>query len=410
MDDTQCTGWQKRILLFLTSQCITLFGSTLVQMALIWYATMQTSSGVWVAAFTVGSYLPQFLISFIGGVWADRYHRKKLIIGADMLIAFATFIMVLAIPHISSESALLGGLLVMSVVRSFGAGIQTPAVNAVIPQLVPAQQLMRYNGINAAMQSVVNFAAPAAAGAVFAVSTLRTTLMIDIVTAILGTGMLSCLALPKQDAFSYRTPLLKEDSIFSDIKTGVRYAFSDRLIGKLLIIYGLFTFFCVPAGYLAGLLVRRVFGDTYWYLTAVEVVGFAGMMAGGVAMSIWGGLRSRGKTLAAGLLAFGSFAIGMGFSKNFILYLGLMAFYGVALTVVQTAITTMLQEKTDTSMQGRVFGLLGTMYAGFLPIGMAVFGPLADIVPLQWIMIGSGIALILIAVITYSHRVLKGVN
>ena len=404
MDDTQRTGWQKRILLFLTSQCITLFGSTLVQMAIVWYATMQTASGVWVAAFTVGSYLPQFLISFIGGVWADRYHRKKLIIGADMLIAFATFIMVLAIPHISSEPALLGGLLVMSVVRSFGAGIQTPAVNAVIPQLVPAQQLMRYNGINATMQSVVNFAAPAAAGAVFAVSTLRTTLMIDIVTAVLGTGLLSCVVLPKQDTS------FEKSGVFSDMKIGVRYAFSDRGIGKLLIIYGLFTFFCVPAGYLAGLLVRRVFGDTYWYLTAVEVVGFAGMMAGGVAMSTWGGFRSREKTLAAGLLAFGSFAIGMGFSKNFILYLGLMAFYGVALTMVQTAITTMLQERTDTSMQGRVFGLLGTMYAGFLPLGMAVFGPLADIVPLQWIMIGSGIALILIAVITYFHQVLKGVN
>ena len=404
MDDTQRTGWQKRILLFLTSQCITLFGSTLVQMAIVWYATMQTASGVWVAAFTVGSYLPQFLISFIGGVWADRYHRKKLIIGADMLIAFATFIMVLAIPHISSEPALLGGLLVMSVVRSFGAGIQTPAVNAVIPQLVPAQQLMRYNGINATMQSVVNFAAPAAAGAVFAVSTLRTTLMIDIVTAVLGTGLLSCLVLPKQDTS------FEKSGVLSDMKIGVRYAFSDRGIGKLLIIYGLFTFFCVPAGYLAGLLVRRVFGDTYWYLTAVEVVGFAGMMAGGVAMSTWGGFRSRGKTLAAGLLAFGSFAIGMGFSKNFILYLGLMAFYGVALTMVQTAITTMLQERTDTSMQGRVFGLLGTMYAGFLPLGMTVFGPLADILPLQWIMIGSGIALILIAVITYFHQVLKGVN
>lgn len=404
MDDTQRIGWQKRILLFLTSQCITLFGSTLVQMAIVWYATMQTASGVWVAAFTVGSYLPQFLISFIGGVWADRYHRKKLIIGADMLIAFATFIMVLAIPHISSEPALLGGLLVMSVVRSFGAGIQTPAVNAVIPQLVPAQQLMRYNGINATMQSVVNFAAPAAAGAVFAVSTLRTTLMIDIVTAIMGTGLLSCLVLPKQDTS------FEKSGVLSDMKIGVRYAFSDRGIGKLLIIYGLFTFFCVPAGYLAGLLVRRVFGDTYWYLTAVEVVGFAGMMAGGVAMSTWGGFRSRGKTLAAGLLAFGSFAIGMGFSKNFILYLGLMAFYGVALTMVQTAITTMLQERTDTSMQGRVFGLLGTMYAGFLPLGMTVFGPLADILPLQWIMIGSGIAIILIAVITYFHQVLKGVN
>ena len=300
---------RKEYSFFLTSQCITLFGSTLVQMALVWYATMQTSSGAWVAAFTVCSYLPQFLISFVGGVWADRYHRKRLIIGADMLIAFATFIMVLAIPHISSEPALLGGLLVMSVIRSLGAGIQTPAVNAVIPQLVPEDQLMRYNGINATMQSIVNFAAPAAAGAVFAISTLRMTLMIDIVTAILGTGLLSCLALPKQNTS------IEKASVFSDMKIGVKYAFADKLIGKLLIIYGLFTFFCVPAGYLAGLLVRRVFGDTYWYLTAVEVVGFAGMMAGGVIMSTWGGFKHRGKTLAVGLFAFGSFAIGMGFSK-----------------------------------------------------------------------------------------------
>ena len=60
--------------------------------------------------------------------------------------------------------------------------------------------------------------------------------------------------------------------------------------------------------------------------------------------------------------------------------------------MVQTAIATMLQEKIDISVQGRVFGLLGSMYSGFLTIGMAVFGPLADILPLQWIMIGSGLA------------------
>lgn len=84
-----------------------------------------------------------------------------------------------------------------------------------------------------------------------------------------------------------------------------------------------------------------------------------------------------------------------------------MVCYGVALAMVQTVITTMLQEKTDTSMQGRVFGLLGTMYAGFLPIGMAMFGPLADILPLQWIMVGSGIALIVIAGIAYYSRELK---
>lgn len=384
-----------KIILFLISQCITLFGSTLVQMAVIWYATMRTSSGSWVAAFTICAYLPQFLISFPGGVWADRYNRKKLIMGADAVIAFVTFLMLLAIPRLSSDTALLGGLLLMSVLRSLGAGIQTPAVNAVIPQLVPDSQLMRYNGINAAMQSVVQFAAPAAAGVIFSISTLSFTLLIDILTAAFGIGLLSCIYLPKQKTLPDKT------SLFTDMKSGLAYAFSDRLTGRLLIIYGLFTFLCVPGGFLAGLLVRRVYGDTYWYLTAVELVGFAGMLLGGILMSTWGGFKDRIKTLFISLAAFGIFAVFMGLTVHFLLYLILMLFYGIAMTMVQTSITTLLQEKTIVSMQGRVFGLLGSMYSGFLPFGMAVFGPLADIVPLQWVIIASGVVLAGIAACIY---------
>ncbi len=399
MKNKRQTNWKGRTLLFLISQCITLFGSTLVQMAIVWYVTLNTSSGAWVAAFSVCSYLPQFLVSFLGGVWADRYNRKKLIIGADTAIAAVTLVMMLAMPYITEESLLLGGLLVMSMIRSIGAGIQTPAVNAVLPQLVPEDQLMRFNGINATMQSLVQFAAPAAAGVLLTISTLRSTLMIDVVTAILGVGLLSTVMIPKQE----RTEV--PASVFADMKIGVRYAFSDYLIGSLLIVYGLFVFLCVPAGFLAGLLVSRVYGDTYWYLTAVELVGFAGMMVGGLLMSTWGGFQSRVKTLLVGLAAFGAMAIGMGLSKNFILYLALMALYGVALTTVQTATTTLIQENAETSMQGRMFGLLGSIYSGFMPIGMAIFGPLADKIQLQWIMIASGVALIGIAGVMCCNRV-----
>lgn len=395
------TNWKGRTILFLISQCITLFGSTLVQMAIVWYVTLSTSSGAWVAAFSVCSYLPQFLVSFLGGVWADRYNRKKLIIGADTAIAAVTLVMMLAMPYITKESLLLGGLLVMSMIRSIGAGIQTPAVNAVLPQLVPEDQLMRFNGINATMQSLVQFAAPAAAGVLLTISTLRSTLMIDVVTAILGVGLLSTVMIPKQE----RTEV--PASVFADMKIGVRYAFSDYLIGSLLIVYGLFVFLCVPAGFLAGLLVSRVYGDTYWYLTAVELVGFAGMMVGGLLMSTWGGFQSRVKTLLVGLGAFGAMAIGMGLSKNFILYLALMALYGVALTTVQTATTTLIQENAETSMQGRMFGLLGSIYSGFMPIGMAIFGPLADRIQLQWIMIASGVALIGIAGVMCCNQIFR---
>ena len=215
--------------------------------------------------------------------------------------------------------------------------------------------------------------------------------MIDIITAVIGSGILSCLALPDQEKSA------EPQALLPDIITGIRYAFKNRFIGKLLFIYGLFTLLCVPAGYLAGLLVRRTFGNTYWYLTAVEIVGFAGMTVGGVMMSIWGGFRKKERILKEGLFAFGTFAIGMGLTKNFILYLLLMFFYGIALTAVQTSITTLLQEKSESAMHGRVFGIFSTMYAGFLPLGMLLFGPLADLLPLQWLMAGSGAALIGIA-------------
>lgn len=385
-------NWKSQAMLFLISQCITLFGSTLVQMAILWYVTIQTTSGVWVAAFTVCSYLPQFLISFVAGVWADRHSRKKLIIGADSLIALVTFLMVLAIPHITDKPVLLGGLLVMSVIRSFGAGIQTPAVNAVIPQLVPEDQIMRFNGMNATMQSVVQFAAPAAAGALLTINTLRSTLIIDIATAIVGIGLLTAVMIPKQAIQS------KGTSVWKDMKTGIQYTLSDQLIGNVLTVYGLFIFLCVPAGFLSQLFVSRVYGETYWHLTAVELTGFIGMVAGGLLMSTWGGFKSRRTTMTVGLTAFGSLAISMGLSKQFALYLTLMILYGVAITMVQTATTTLIQEKAEVSMQGRVFGLLGAMYSGFLPVGMAVFGPMADVIPIQWIMIGSGIALIALSI------------
>ena len=392
---------KNQAMLFLISQCITLFGSTLVQMAIVWYVTIQTSSGVWIAAFTVCSYLPQFLISFVAGVWADRHSRKKLIIGADSVIALVTLLMAVAIPHITDGSVVLGGLLVMSVIRSLGAGIQTPAVNAVIPQLVPEEQIMRYNGINATMQSVVQFAAPAAAGALLTISTLGSTLLIDAATAIVGIGLLSAVMIPKQAIQN------RENSVFTDMKAGIKYTLSDKLIGKVLTVYGLFIFLCVPAGFLSQLLVSRVYGETYWYLTAVELSGFIGMVVGGLLTSTWGGFKSRVTTICAGLIVFGSLAIGMGLSKRFALYLTLMIIYGVAITMVQTATATLIQEKAEVSMQGRVFGLLGAMYYGFLPIGMAIFGPMADKVPLQWIMIGSGIALIALSVFVVIDRKMR---
>lgn len=383
--------WKRQILLFFTSQCITLLGSQIVQMAIVWHVTLTTSSGAWVAAFSLCSYLPQFFVSFWGGALADRRSRKLLIIGADALIALVTLIMLLLMPRIENSDMLLIALLIMSAIRSAGSGIQSPAVNAVIPQLVPQEHLLQYNGINAAMQSLVQFAAPAAAAVILTSATLRSTLLIDVVTAAIGIGLLARIPLPICQTAQETPPLAH------DLFSGLRYACSHATVLHALIIYALFMFLTVPAGYLSGLLVSRVYGDTYWHLTAVELAGFGGMMAGGLLMSLWSGFNARRLTLAAGLTLFGVMAAAMGLSRSFIPYLVFMILYGVALTMVQTTVTTLLQESTESSMQGRVFGLMGSLYASFYPLGMALFGPMSDRVPIQFIMILSGAALLTLA-------------
>ena len=397
MDQTQ-NNWTRKTILFLASQCITLFGSMIVQMAIIWYVTLKTSSGGWVAAFTICAYLPQFLISFFAGVWADRYSHKKLILLSDGIIAIATLILFVAIPMISMDNLLLSSLLAVSIIRAIGAGVQMPAVNAVIPRLVPEEHLMKYNGMNATMQSIVQFISPAVAGMVLSLGTFRAALFIDILTALLGMSLLSCVLLPKQEA-THETV-----SVLSEIKAGISYSFSDKMIGNVLKLYGLFILLCVPAGFMAALLVSRVYGEAYWYLSAVELVGFAGMMLGGVLMGVWGGFQSRVKTLAVGLLILSIMTIGMGLSPYFLLYLVMMFVYSIALTMIQTATTTIIQENAESSMLGRVFGVMGAMYSGFLPIGMAIFGPLADMIPLQWIMVGCGIALGFLIVLLQSSE------
>lgn len=232
--------WKKKIILFLTSQSITLFGSQIVQMAIVWYVTLSTSSGAWVAAFSVCSYLPQFLVSFAGGVWADRYSRKMLIISADAGIAIITLGMFFLMPCVPQDESLLKMLLLMSVLRSIGAGIQSPAVSAVIPQLVPKEFLMKYNGINAAMQSAVQFAAPALAGVILSMGTLRSTLIIDIITALIGISLFLCVRLPVQKRGKFSV------SALSDIRVGIRYALTEKRIGGILMVYGLFTFYVFP--------------------------------------------------------------------------------------------------------------------------------------------------------------------
>jgi DHA3 family macrolide efflux protein-like MFS transporter len=65
--------WRKRTFLFMTSQAISLFGSSLVSYAILWRITLDTQSGFMMTLYLLFGFLPTFFMSPFAGVWADRY-------------------------------------------------------------------------------------------------------------------------------------------------------------------------------------------------------------------------------------------------------------------------------------------------------------------------------------------------
>lgn len=151
-------NWKKNIIMFMLGQSLSLFGSTLVYYAVFWSLTLETQSGTMMMLLTIVGTLPMFFISPFGGVWADRYNKKHLINISDACIALVTLIMSITF-FIGYNNVTL--LLVCLLARSLGQGVQMPAVNALIPEIVPAEKLTKINGINGSLQSIMMIASPA---------------------------------------------------------------------------------------------------------------------------------------------------------------------------------------------------------------------------------------------------------
>jgi len=374
-------GWKKKAAVFLSSQSLSLFGSMLVQYAIIWHITLSTESGGVLTMAMVAGFLPQIAISLFAGVWADRYPRKLLIMGADLLTATST--LVLAVFFLLGYQEL-WMIFVLSAIRSVGAGIQSPAVNALLPQIVPAEKLLRVNSINGTLQPFIMIAAPVTAGALLSFSRLEAILMIDVVTAAIAIGLLLALRVPRLEHTADPAK-----GYLEDLQAGMRYATGNRAISTLFVFFALVWFLVVPAAFLSPLLVARSYGEEVWKLTANEVTFFGGSILGGVIMTAWGGFKNKFRTIGMTCIAWALLFAALGLARDFTLYLILMVLSGIPMPFLNASTTTLLQEIVPGDMQGRVFSLQQLIVSTVMPIGLSVFGPLADVVSVETLLVAA---------------------
>jgi DHA3 family macrolide efflux protein-like MFS transporter len=358
----------------------------------MWHLTLTTKSGLVLALAAVFGFLPQAIVSIFAGVWADRVNRKIMILVSDSVIALST--LVLALFMLSGMEDLWLIFLVMAV-RSIGAGVQMPAISALVPQIVPTDKLLTVNGINSSISSSLQLLAPVAAAAVYSTMSLSAILFIDVVTAVIGLSLLATIAVPTLA----RAASDEKPSYFADLKDGLIYIFSNQLVRWVMAIFAIVFLLVVAPSNLSPLMLVRTFGSDVWMLTVLELSFGIGMLIGGALIAVFAKKIDRIGMIIGSSILFGVLAAAMGFTTNLIVFFALFFVVGIAVPAFSTSAMTLLQETVEPERQGRVFGFVGIVIAVAMPLGMAILGPLADIVSVELLLIITGLATVIIAVV-----------
>jgi DHA3 family macrolide efflux protein-like MFS transporter len=393
--DAERPRWKRHVGAFLAGQTVSLFGSMLVQYAVFWYLAIQFQSGVMMTLAAAFGFLPQAVVSLFGGVWADRHNRKWLIIGADATIALSTLALALVMLAGFTEPWL---IFVVLAIRSAGAGVQMPAVSALIPQITPQAQLIRVNGFLGSIQSAMALVAPAAAGIVYAANTggdasplaIVPILFVDVVTAAIGITLLSTIPVS-----TIRSGASAATGVIADLVEGVRYVADHAFVRWVLVLFGIIFVLTVAPSNLMPLMLVRSFpsgeqGDVV-NLAVFEMCFSVGMVLGGVLVATLASGWDRVRLIAASSLTFGMLAIALGLAPSLIVVFAVMFLIGLAVPFFSTPSMTLLQETVEPERQGRVFGFVGIVMAVGMPLGMLVFGPLADVMRVETIIVATGI-------------------
>ena len=426
-------GWMRRVALLLTGQAFSLLGSSIVQYALWWWIVLESRTGASMLLATLFGVVPQAIVSMFGGPMADRYNRKVLIMLPDLVIAGVTVFLSVSF---ALGWANLAVIFVVLLIRSAGGGIQSPAVQSFIPDVTPAGRLLRVNSIFGVINSANLIVAPAIAAVLINVVPLWSILLVDVTTAIIGVGFVAMIRVPAkrpagagsdddrvQDGDMAETaggPLPEEPlpegplpiavlkRTFADLKAGLVYTMGKPRLKGVIVGDALTCFVAVAPMNLTLLLMTREYEGIDLHLGFVNLVtasdklaanelGWsAGMLLGGALMSTIGAKvlrdgRAQMRMVVFGIAMVGVTVIGLGTAPNLLAYLVINVLNGMSSAICVGPMRTIMQSESDESMTGRVFGLDTTLATFGMPLGMLVFAPLVDVIPISWVFIAGGL-------------------
>lgn len=339
-----------------------------------------TSSTSWLGVSAVASNLPALIASPLGGVFADRYSKRALLLisgGIQVVLALTLFAM-------SRAGALdIGTLMALAIAMGFASSTQTSVYQSFVAEIVPARQISAAYRLNAIQFNVSRAIGPALAGLVLHRWGATTAFLVNAIAFAPLLGVLSVIR-TRDITRSVAT------SVIGEIAEGALLAWRDSRLRLAVLIGTLCSMFGMSIYSLAAGLAKDVFHvDEAGLGLLVSSVGIMSFLTAILAVSL--GDRMRRSTLViSGLVIYG---LGLWtVAATDIFAVGMLGFgiTGIAHVMVNVSVTTTVQTYVPPEFRGRVtsFQLMGIMLA--LPVGAQLGGLVADYTGLPTVVAAFG--------------------
>jgi MFS family permease len=356
---------------------ISMFGDWLLFIALPFAIYDMTGSALATGAMFIAQSLPTLLFGALGGVFADRWDRRRTMIVADVLRA--VLLLLLLVVH-SRET--LWALYVVVFLEASAAQFFNPAKNALLPRLVDEQQLMPANALNWMSVELTRLVGAPLGGLLVALWGLESVILIDSASYLLSALLIAMVATPPAEAAPASaapehtsSPLAQ---VWSDLVAGLRLVVSERwLVGLFLAMSVVMVGQGITNALLVPFINQVLHGDEQIFGWIVTAQGIGGL-AGGLLIGRIGKLFPPTWIMSVSAWLLGAIIVVIVNIPWLPLILGLVGLVGLPVVAFFVTESTLLQTGVADEYRGRLFGAYGTTQALTMLIGMGLASALGD--------------------------------
>jgi MFS family permease len=349
-----------------------------------WLVRELTASTALIGFVSFASSFPHIAFSLFGGVYADLFNRRKLLIATQAVHMFSAA--ALGALVLLRDWNLWGGLSLRHVIAiTFVSGVSstlaTPAFQALMLDLVGREDLPSAVALNSAQFNLSRIIGPTIGGLLFGVIGIAGCYFLNSASFLAVIAALWLLRMPP-----WRAPDGRDArEMWRQMIAGVRYVRRRPRVQALLGVATVISLFGLPYLIFLPVFARDVLNQEAGGLARLWAAMGVGALLSALAMAYsLSNSRRRGRLLLAANVFFGLAVAVFALSRNFALSCLFLALVGAGMVSITTTVNTLLQTLVQDEMRGRVMSMYALAFIGLPPVGGLLIGALADLIGWRW--------------------------